>query len=412
MAILTCVVTSVVNGCSREVASETQLQPQGEMAVAESDDQSAPLPPDPLKLRQHALLALESGDVDAADGLIRASVLAAPDDPQSIFLMALILSEQHRFPEAIKMLDELAEAVPSTRLPVLGQTADLMVLNGQWQEAEDRYHTLFDLAPDAMIVHRKLAQLLIRQGRRLEAATQLRLLCRRGDIEEAELRALLMLVHPFAHDATITEFEPVWPLGEARFEISQGNSEKSVTLLQQLTTPRAAETALLGRLYAQQQNYGALGKWVAGESQSSEQSADYWLAMGMNAAHEGDHQTAVEYLCEAVLRDQTDKDAYSLLSQSLEGLKLDAQAKEAADRAERIARTQVIGNEMADSPQRDLQKMSELTDLLNQLHRPTEALAWCGSAAVQKIYPVGVGGKGITGRDQPRTFAAVTGQRH
>ncbi len=379
---LALIATLVVHGCGRDVNSSPSQLP-GEPPVAEADHPPAPSPPDPRNLRESALLALETGDLDSADGLIRASLSAAPDDPESIFLMALILGQQNRFPEAILILDRLAATVPSTRLPVLGQTADLMVKQGQWREAEERYRKLMDLVPDAMIVHRMLAQLFIRQGRRLEAAQELRLMCRRGDVEEAELRTLLMLVHSFKHDATIAEFDPVWALGDARFQVSQEDVDAAVAILEKLPSKRPAETALLGRLYAQQQDFESLAKWVADASQSDDDTADHWFAMGAAAVHQDDHRAAVRYFCEAVLRDQTDAQAYLLLSRSLDELEMDSESKEAARRADLITRTQRIGNEMSDNPTRDLQKMQELIDLLGQLHRPFEALAW---RAVRLLY--------------------------
>ncbi len=132
------------------------------------------------------------------------------------------------------------------RLPVLGQTAEWLVLQGQWSQAEQRYQTLLDELPDAGLVHRKLAQLLLRQGRRLEAATHLRQSCRLGDIEELDLRALLMVVHPFPGDAIKDQLDPIGSMGQARYEISQGNLDAAIERLQQSTTPSPATAALMG----------------------------------------------------------------------------------------------------------------------------------------------------------------------
>ena len=46
--------------------------------------------------------------------------------------MALLLADRHRYPEAIRMLDELAKTNAEIRLPAMGQTADWLIKSGDW----------------------------------------------------------------------------------------------------------------------------------------------------------------------------------------------------------------------------------------------------------------------------------------
>jgi tetratricopeptide (TPR) repeat protein len=139
---------------------------------------------DPQQLRDEALAALESGDSGEALRLIRRSVAGDPEDPEALFVMARVLAERNRFAEAIRMLDGLAERMPGLEIPVLGQTAEWSVFQGQWEEAERRYRALREEVDDAgrQMVDRRLAQLLLRQGRRLDANVHLQRLCRGGNI--------------------------------------------------------------------------------------------------------------------------------------------------------------------------------------------------------------------------------------
>ncbi len=321
--------------------------------------------------------ALESGEVEAAFQFIRRARVAAPNDPQIRFLMARVLGQRNRFAEAIKMLDDLAVEVPEARLPVMGQTAEWLVLQGDWDEAEKRYRTLLGEVSDTTIVDRMLSQLLIRQGRRLEAATHLRKLCQQGDLDESNLRSLLIIAHPFAGDAIKEAFEPIGALGKARVQMSQGNWDEAAELLTGESTDEPQSQALLGRIYAEQHDFESLEAWLAeGVPEAAQASADYWFAMGVYHAHQGNHRDAVAGFCETVLRDPTDQRAYRLLSESLRELDADDEAEQALARAEQIEQTQVIGGEMAASSLRDPEKMSKLSSLLDQLHRPFEALAW------------------------------------
>ena len=208
-----------------------------------------PPPVDPLKLRDDALTALESGDSGEALQLIRQAVAAAPDDPESIFVMARVLAERNRFPEAIRMLDNLAAEVPDVRLPAMGQTAQWHVLQGRWEEAERCYRNLLAeiTDADARMVDRMLAQLLLRQGRRLEATTHLRELCRFGDVDEFELRSMLIALHPLPGESVEEdEWKPIGALGRARYQISQGDWQAALEQLDPSKAKRPAEAALRG----------------------------------------------------------------------------------------------------------------------------------------------------------------------
>ena len=78
---------------------------------------STPPPADPLQLQEETIAALEAGDLDTAFKRIRAAIRITPEDPQTVFLMARVLAERNRFPEAIWMLDEMAKKVPMRVFP-------------------------------------------------------------------------------------------------------------------------------------------------------------------------------------------------------------------------------------------------------------------------------------------------------
>jgi predicted Zn-dependent protease len=315
-----------------------------------------------------------------------------PGDPQVIFLMARVLAERNRFAEAIKMLDDLAETTPEARLPTLGQTAEWLVLQGHWREAEKRYRTLLGEVSDPSMVQRMLAQLLLRQGRRLEAAVYLHELCRVGNIEESELRSLLISLHPFSGEEASDESAPIGPLGRARYQIGQGDWDAAMGELDQVRSRRPIESALRGRILAHHQDYESLGEWVTDAPESAKEFADYWFAMGVYEANRGNHRAAVRSFCSVVLDDQTDAAAYRRMSESLLELDAEAEAQEALNRAGLIEQTQLIGERLTDDSDRDTLAMSKLSDLLDQLQRPLEALAW---RAVKTVYSQSLSEQGV-----------------
>ncbi|WP_372895617.1 tetratricopeptide repeat protein [Stieleria sp.] len=352
-----------------------QATPTPAESIAAADQPPAP---DPATLHRQAMLALQAGQDEQAFQLARQAMRLAPDDPQVVFLMALVLGNRKRFPEAIMMLDELATTTPDVRLPVLGQTAEWMVRFGQYSQAEQRYRKLLDQVPDAALVHRNLSRLMLRQGRRIEAAEHLSRLCSLGDIMEDELRALLSISHPFPGDVTKDSFDPIGTLGKARVEVSRDQWASVRSRLEASQVRSAEEDALLGRAYAQLNDGEALGNWIAGSTDAVDRYPDAWLARGVAAALQGEHAAAVKAFAECVIRDQTDPHAYALMSQSLRELGAVDEAEATSRRAETIRKTTTIGAAMASEETRDAEVLSQLAELLQQLHRPLEALGWRG----------------------------------
>ncbi|MCS7470262.1 tetratricopeptide repeat protein [Stieleria sp. ICT_E10.1] len=331
-------------------------------------------------LHDAALTALESGDLDRAFAFARKATSTAPDDPQSTFLMARVLAERNRFPEAVKMLDDLLVELPDARLPIYGQTADWLVLQGRYDEAEKRYREILKEVPDASMAQRPLAQLLLRQGRRFEAATYLRQLCQSGVVEPSNLRSLLRLAYPFAADADTDELEPIGPLGRARVEVSRGNWQDALQTLKQTDSNDPDLDALVGRIHAQSHNQGqdseALTRWAQSALPTQNDAPDYWFAIATHHADQGEHQEAVRCLCNVITRDPTDEASYRMMAESLNALELDDRAAEASRRAELIAETHRIGEQMASDQDVDLDQVSRLAELLDELSRPLEALGW------------------------------------
>ena len=335
------------------------------------------------KLQEDTIAALDAGDLGTAFELARELRRVDGENPQTIFLMARVLAEKRRFRQAVKMLDDLALEFPDTQLAVLGQTAEWLVFQGDWQAAEERYRILNSLVDETSLIDRLLSRLLMRQGRRVEANAMLRRLCRVGNVEEMDLRSLLSLSCPLPGDAATDAFEPIGLEGTARHAISMGELAAAGEMLQQAVNDSsvvlgAAEYALQGRLLALLEQFERLPDWINSAPEGIKQYSDYWFTIGAYQLQQADFSTAAESLARAVVRDQTDFRAYKMLGDALTQIGKSEQAKVAIERAGLIEQTVSLGNEMASNPQRDVRKISVLIELLERLQRPLEALGWRG----------------------------------
>lgn len=326
--------------------------------------------PDAVELASIASDALDAGHRELAFETIRRAYQTAPHDPQVCFVMARLLGDRNRFAEAIHLLDQLAVRHPDLQLPVLGQTADWMVKSGSWMEAKSRYTTILDQIPEAILAHRKLAELARRQGRNADAAEHLFNLCRLGAAEPNELQSLL------ARNCRLPDetLKPIGPIGTAQAEIDRGEWEAAKRRLEPTATKDPDASAKLGRIYATTEDFSALKKWsVNGQSN---QHGDAWFAKGVMAAHQDDQITAIKCFAETITLDPTDHLAYSLISKALEKIGQEKMAETTASRAELIKQTQKLGQQISDSNTHADTEVQKLAELLDQLHRPIEALQW------------------------------------
>lgn len=355
------------------IGSDSAVKRSTERPAVETPEESIA---DAKTLLVQAGEALQAGNIRVAGQTIRQAVLMEPNDPQIVFTMAMVLGQEHRFPEAVLMLDKLSRDVPETRLPALGQTAEWLVIQGDWKEAESRFREVLEEVPDAAMAHRQLALLLLRQGRQHQASSHLQALCRLGNIEEIELRCLLNHDGPFAADFGRDSLEPIGSLGQARWAISNEDWDQAASVLMAVDSRTPSEWALLGRVHAMRGDMPSLEAWASDSGNDELPISDAWFARGVLEEHRSNHDTATHYFCNAILLCPTDHEAYQRMSASLAAAGALAEAEQALQRGSWLVKTQEIGNAMAKSDRRDENQIAELVRLLDQLRRPLESLSW------------------------------------
>ncbi|QDT10307.1 tetratricopeptide repeat protein [Planctomycetes bacterium K23_9] len=345
---------------------------------------ATPQEPSAAQLRDYALSALEQGDDDVAFEAVRQVNRLAPDHPESIFLHALVLGDRHRYHEAIKILDDLSIKTPATRLPSLGQTAEWMVLAGNYNEAEARYRAILAEAPRSEMVHHHLGKLLLKVGKRNDAPLHFNLLAQIGSLDQLELRSLIRLSKPFPQDANTVALEPLTPLAKAQAELSRDQKSEALAILESVDVLSDAEASLLARIRATEKDFDAVKSW-AEKHQITAKDADGWFATGCLALNENDSTKAIQCFSKTLLINATDAEAYEFLSKSLLAAGDDATAKEAKTRAKLLRRSQELGAALAINDTNDRPLIAELVKLLKQLNRPLEMYGWINVDLVHAV---------------------------
>lgn len=352
------------------------------------------------QIQDSVIDSLDAGDLDGAWKSIRLASRIDQDNFDTRYLRARVLAERNRFAEAVQHLDQLAAEDPNILLPVLGQTAEWLTYDGRWEAAEDRFRRLINLAPEIGMAHRKLAELLIRQGKRIEACKYFAALCEIGNIEEVELRNLLRRSSAFSGTESSEEQSPIGPLGLSLFQYAEGNPQEALTILQKQKSPPPEMNALEGRVYAISRDKEQLARWAEQNTQQDNSLPGFWFARGVHAQNNDDHVLAIDCFCRTVLVDPTDADAYQQLSESLMADRQIESSKIAAKRATQLKETHVIGQNFTSNPIREPAQVAKLCKLLQQLERPYESLAWQAVGLVYNQESLGLSNQDLTGQLQ------------
>lgn len=411
---------SNVSGLSGDAASplndpggESDGKPDGRTEDAGTTShygQQAPVGDDKKRsvgqLREAALQALGAGQEDVAFEYARQAMRIEPENPQVVFLFAMVLGDRQRYAEAIQLLQELSSREPTTRLPALGQTAEWMVDSGRYDEAESQFRSVLKEVPDALMVHHRLGQLLLQTGRRTEAALHFDFLSQFGELDHEELRSLLIRARAFPGDNGATRFDPLNNLAMCRQELADGKSDQVVKVIVDAGDANsAAEQALLARLLAEQEKFDDVRK-LLGKMEMAQAGADGWYAKGCLAFNDAEPKVAVACFCQTLLLDQTDVDAYRMLSRALELTGEPEIAKAIAARAVLVEETHTMGTKLVGDQAKDLELIQRLAQSLMKLNRPMEALGWQTIALVHAVEAAA-----ITETQAQATFEAIGRQR-
>lgn len=334
-----------------------------------------------------ALAFLEDENFIAAGEEVSRVLIAEPNNQNALILSAKIEAAQGNVSAAIKILDSLNKPDPTLTPEMLWLASDWSTASGDYATAEQKLNELLSIEKDVDKVHRQLAIILNNQGRRIEAAPHLHALAKLGKSREKELFAMITYGNPFI-DTTIprpTRTAGLIPamLAEAKVSRSDGEMGKALAMTEQLRTAFPDSTAIaafLGRLHTELQNEIALQSWFKDLPADIEKEPEYWYSTGIWMQRHDRHKVAVRCLGEAVSRDPTDRYAYQALERSLRFTGKNDKAELAATRAKKLSETSQLARQFG-LKRGNKQEMNRMADVLVDLGRPWEAVAWRETAS-------------------------------
>ncbi len=311
-------------------------------------------------------------------------LLLDPFDAEVLFRMANAQASLGELAIAVELLGAIPEDHPQAGLAALGQAADWSMQLQRFDDAERLYRQVLARAPEAAVVHRQLAFLYNRQGRRHEAFVHLQQLCRLGNVQQDELHAMMVLGHAIFDDPNTTmprkkAYYPIGPAAEARMLYTASRYQEALAVLD--PAARAGEVtpsilAFFGLLAIESQDEQRFQWWLARADASVQQYAEYWAAIGTHLLNQRRFSEAIRAFAEALNRDPTDIASMRRINQSLTAMGQQEAAEKWIDRYVVQREVTLASNAIGESDSASLESYQTVADGLDKLNRPLEAITW------------------------------------
>lgn len=353
--------------------------------LVEGDSEKAE---DPEFSRESAITAaddlMRAGQTQRAISELQRVLLADPNDAEVLFRLSNVQASLGEMAIAVELLGAIPEDHPQAGLAALGQAADWSMQLERFEEAERLYRKVLARAPQAAVVHRQLAFLYNRQGRRHEAAVHLQELCRLGNVQQDELHAMMVLGHAIFDDPNSATprkkaYFPIGPAAEARMLYTASRYQEALAVLDPAV--RAGEVppsilAFYGLLSVESQDEQRFQWWLARADASVQEYAEYWSAVGTHLLSQRRFSEAIRAFAESLNRDSTDIASMRRINQSLTALGQQEAADKWIDRYVVQRDVTLASNAIGESGPPSVDSYRTVAEGLDKLNRPLEAMTW------------------------------------
>lgn len=367
------------------VATKRVSEP-ADTRMEQGEDRQTPETAPAKNSLQLARVADQKGDIDQAEKLVMEHLIQNPNDVDAIFLSAQLAAGRGRMKEAAEALEQIPADHPQAGLPALGQSADWYLQSASWEQAEKQFRKLLRLAPQVTMVHRRLAYLMNRQGRRQEASHHVLQLCLAGDVTQAELHTLINrceAVYSQDADERGGQFAPIGPTAKARILYSENRLVEALDLL--FASARKAPLpdhghAFFGRIANEVGDTEAVSHWISAMKPGQNQFADHWVAVGIWLSKQSPDRRDIEdsagAFATALKLNPTDWLTITRLENCFDQLGDDDLVQRCRELALEIRQTIRFHSRLVGEKVVDAQIAADLVQSLDGLGRNLESVMW------------------------------------
>jgi predicted Zn-dependent protease len=256
--------------------------------------------------------------------------LVNPNDPQLLYLSALVLAAKEDLPGAIQTIRRIPSDAPEA-LPAAGQAAEWTVALGKLPEAEAELLKLVKQYPTAVPAIRLLAKIYNAQGRRFEANRYLDRLIRLGDFTKIELLATVDPRDYFDDENTRLPFAQANPdhpyvgFAKIRKKLMRNGYASQLEELKEISTgnPNLIEPWVwTATSFLETDRLNELQSWLANRPNGADKHPEYWYATGGLMLRTNRFESAARCFVQAIQLDRRHVAAYQGLADALIEMKL------------------------------------------------------------------------------------------
>ena len=315
----------VASGC--DAKPQTQAPTAAKPPAAKPPDEKPPAqkPEDFQVALSKATQLLSDKKTQEAWDALKPLTLVRPQDPQLLYLTALVLAAKKDLPGAIQTIRRIPADSPQA-IPAAGQAAEWTVALGKLPEAEAELLKLVKQYPTAVPAVRLLAKIYNAQGRRFEASRYLDRLVRLGDFTRLELLATVDPRDYFDDEPLRNAFAEAYPdhpyvaFAKIRKRLIRNGYEANLDELKQIATryPELLEpwvwtaTSLL-----ETDRLAELRDWLSSRPGGADKHPEYWYALGGLMLRSDQDQTAARCFVQAIQLDRRHVPAHQGLADAL-----------------------------------------------------------------------------------------------
>lgn len=341
--------------------------------------------PTPEVLTAQAREAASRGDYGRALELASRALQRDGDSVEALLVAADAAARAREPQRALEFYRRLPQNSGDAEIvDALKEAGQLSIRLGRATDAERFYKQALGLAPDDLLIHRRLAALYLGQARRWESRPHLFALLRGEAFYMEELAFLGNLEELYDAEKLMDLFERSLPddlaplMGRARLYLFKSFTEKGEALLQRIVAqhPEFVEAqAQLGVVLVSESRDEEFRHWHRNLPGTANEHPEIWWVRATHARKQGDSRSAIRCAWESLRLDPNHLGATYQLAQLLAA---DGKPKQAQAFARRAAKLETLAATIHDILLRKptAERILRCARLCEELGRPWEAWGW------------------------------------
>ncbi|QEF97066.1 FG-GAP repeat protein [Stieleria maiorica] len=377
----------ILAGCGRQ--GDSASDQDAELPAASA----AEVPRDAVIDR--AKRAMAGGDLAAAEKLVRAAMLRAPDDVATLRLAAEIAFADGRPSDTAALVAEAAVANGFADEQLVQNAVLAYVGTGQLFELIELLDQVVAAFPQRHDTRRLLFDFLVNAEDHYRAAPHGRILVRQRQFDRVLLFSLATIEQRNMETNSMVELQkrnpddPRLRIAEVRSKVDRGQWDGvEATLLQILRHSPGYPPAqiLLGQYLVYSHQSDRIAQWIDCVTEATKDRWQYWALLGDVARQRGNEQQAARAYLESVRKNPDIGEVLAKLARTLERLRREDESVDAAmiaainHRAELLSRFSQEKERLYKLGNRSGAIMAQMSRTLVQLGRLWEAEAWTAYA--------------------------------